>query len=304
MHRRANYHPHVRAFNAKPPKPRRFQCTSPRTKDTCAQTRWAMFAQARMRKKQAEIERNRFSTSRVRLHVQKVAPPKVVEVQVERVGSGIIACTAKVLSTNPTSSKQVTCQVTKSLNEPYGKGRQGGDRAAVGGSGTLSFFADTTSKTKLCFQKTLNKREQVHQLAGTFGDTPLVVLRKGTAVWVDVEVRQKDGQVRIVRDVRPKRHAHILWSCLPDGKHHKDYKIMIDNHQDFRDTFRGYLCDASSSVVVEPRTDNSQYLRFDAMLFRRLQHSVTEARHQNFRFLEDLNAYRLEWRNFFRAMFE
>jgi hypothetical protein len=267
-----------------------------------------MFVEASTRKKQAEIERNRFGTSRVRLHVQKVAPPKVVEVNVERAGSGIVVCTAKVLVDKPDIFEQVACQVTKSLNEPYGKGRQGGVARAWEARDFELFCGYNFEDQALLSKDSEQAREQVHQLAGTFGDTPLVFLRKGTAVWVNVEVRQKDGQVRIVRDVRPKSHAHILWSCLPDGKHHKDYKIMIDNHQDFRDTFRGYLCDASSSVVVEPRTDNSQDLRFDATLFRRLQHSVaratTEARHQDFRLLEDLNAYRLEWRNFFRAMFE
>ena len=221
-----------------------------------------MFVEASMRKKQAEIERNRFATSRVRTHVQKFVPPKVVEVQVER-ESCIVVCTAKVFVDKPDIFEQVACQVTKSLNEPYGKGRQGGVARPWEARDFELFCGHNFEDQALLSKDSEQAREQVHQLAGTFGDTPLVVLRKSTAVWVNVEVRQIDLKVRIVRDVRPKSHAHILWSCFPDGKHHKDYKIMIDNHQDFRDTFRGYLCDASRSVVVEPRTEASLYLRFD-----------------------------------------
>ena len=294
MHRRANYHPHVRAFNAKPPKPHWSKCARRRNKDACAQTRWAMFVEASMRKKQAEIERNRFATSQVRLQVEQVVPRKTVFIRVERAGSGIEVCTAKVCIDQPDIFDQVTSQITTTLNAPYGEERQNGV-ARPWDANDFELFCGHIFEDKALLSKDFEQaRFQVCCLAHT--NTPIVLLRKQQATWVDVEVRQKDLKARIVRDVRPKSHAHILWSCFPDRKVHKDYKIMIDDQQDCRDTFRGYLCDASSRVVVEPRTEAYWYTRFDAMHLRRQQEqaiqatqvwqNATEAQRQDFRLIE------------------
>lgn len=309
MQRRANYHPHTRAhaFYSEPLGFKKHK------KHECAQSKHAKFVQAIRKKqvsreKQAELQQQQlFATSRVELEGEQVVLPKTVFVQVERPGSGVIVCTAKVLVDTPDIFDQLTSQITAKLNNPYGKERQGRFARPWVAQDFDLFCGHNFDDLDLLSKDFRRARFQVCCLAHT--NTPLVVVRKRGAKWVDVEVRQKDLKARIVRDVRPKSHAHILWSCFPDGKHHKDYKIMIDNIQDCRSTLRGHVWDASSRVVVEPWSENVwASLRFDATLFRRLQHSVaraaTEARHQDFRFLEDLNAYRLEWRNFFRAMFE
>ena len=109
-------------------------------------------------------------------------------------------------------------------------------------------------------------RFQVCCLAHTH--TPIVVLRKSTAVWINVDVHQTDGQVRTVRDVCPRTARHILDACFPlDDDNVTDYQVInyqvrfvaAEEEYDKGNYFGGlqqggYLRTASYRVVVESKT--------------------------------------------------
>lgn len=250
MQRRANYHPHTRVLWREPPR----------------------FTTRRPRRQALHVCPSRQTTPKsfVRFvqthqHSSKRAPPNVVTVSVERAGSGMVVCCVKVFVDHPNILDQLISRITSKLNEPYGKQRQSKYARAWEDCDFQLFAGHNFDDQVLLSRDNKQLRFQVCCLAHTH--TPIVVLRKSTAVWINVDVHQTDGQVRTVRDVCPRTARHILDACFPLDDKVTDYQVI-----DYQVRFvaaeeeyvkgnyfgglqqGGYLCTSSCRVVVESKT--------------------------------------------------
>ena len=187
---------------------------------------------------------------------------RTVVVRVERPGSGIVVCHARIFVNTYDIYRQLATQITFELNKPYSDRKD--VLARPWGESDFDLFAGHNFDDKALLSPLPENDDQVRfqVCCLAFCNIPVVMCRKRSAVWVDVQVRE--GQkVRTVCNVRPVTREHILRACLPDLPQdyfnsdfvsHVNYKVTFDGAitpPDPPGAYGYYMCDASCSVVVE-----------------------------------------------------
>jgi hypothetical protein len=242
MHRRANYHPHSRASLLRHEglaTPSRVLKQDMHAKQGRHQAFHAKFGYSNPK----TFVQDKIVVNKVRRIKVKA---KTVVVRVERPGSGVLVGTATLFIDDTNIHDQLTLQITTLLNKPYGTERQHALASPWCASDYELFAGHNFDDKNLILDDDERARFQVCCLA--FCDNPVVVLRKPSAVWVDVEVQHNEAS-RIVRNVRPVSLVHIVRACIPNGDA-RDYKVTFDGSENIPTPNNLYICDASCHVVL------------------------------------------------------
>jgi|694.fasta_scaffold09353_6 hypothetical protein len=283
MSQRANYHPHSRKNKSRKNKSRKNESRKNKSRKNESRPRrqppWQKTPSCHhcdpggFYAKHKQVVEETFDTQlKEPMQKQKkliCTKGRSVVVQVERPGSGVVVCHVKLRVDTCDIYRQLATQVTSKLNEPYVGRHKSPSRAWEAWDFEL-FAGHNFDDKDLISEDNEKARFQVCCLA--FCDIPVVMCRKKSAVWVDVQVR--DGQkVRTVSNVRPVTREHIIRACFPDvPQEYFQHDFVSDVN--FKVTFDGEttppgppwsygfnLCDASCSVVVDRTKVQVQVVR-------------------------------------------
>ena len=258
MNRRAKHHPHSRTNMSR--QTQRLNATRIR-ENACRRCDHESFHAKLCAKRKKLVVENAFETQ-LRKHMQnqtQVKPAlikrRTVVVRVERPGSGIVVCHVRLLVDTFDVYRQLATQVRSKLNEPYGPGRQH-QPSRPWESCDFELFAGYNFNDQALLSSLPANDDQVRfqVCCLAFCNIPVVMCRKRSAVWVDVQVRDGD-KVRTVCNVRPVTRVDIIRACFPDrqppGFDYEYYYGLTFDKLAVSPVHHGYVCDASCRVVVE-----------------------------------------------------